>query len=328
MRSRSAWAGLPAVLATALSTAAAACSSAPPPAPATPQRTTCGEVLSLALPPAFTCTPHPTTQLVTALVDGPHVRIELMASPHLAPGDSGTDRPLRQGERLHPLSMNGLSASAIVVPGGLWESMLTAWVPDVGNGGDKLAAVARWQAEADEPTAVAIIESVRVMRGPLTPPANPPDPAAAAAATAAGVPAAAGADPPLWLRHLVAFQLSIPAPPDMTVATHDPSQGANLSLEGKTFEVHVYLSAEGVRSVAAHGNDKVVSESIVVDGPQGQLHHWQRAAGGRPGRPFELELQSRLAPDVHLSVFASCQTAAACGTAETMLRSIRVVKTP
>jgi hypothetical protein len=72
----------------------------------------------------------------------------------------------------------------------------------------------------------------------------------------------------------------------------------------------------------------VRSEPIVVDGPQGQLHHWKRASGGRPGRPFELELQSRLAPDVHLSVFASCQTAAACGTAETMLRSIRLVQRP
>jgi hypothetical protein len=301
---------------------AAACSSAPPPAPAAPQRTTCAEVLSLALPPGFTCTPHPTSELTSALVDGPHVRVELMASPHLAPGDSSTDRPLRQGERLRQLSLNGLAASAIVVPGGLWESMLTTWIPDVGNGGDKLAAVARWQAESDETTAASIIESVRVVRGPVTPPAAAPGPAAA---TAAATP---GADRPLWLRHLVAFQLSIPAPAEMTVTTHDPSAGANLSLDSKTFEVHVYLSAEGVRSVAAHGSDKVVSESIVVDGPQGQLHHWQRAAGGRPGRPFELELQSRLAPDVHLSVFASCQTPAACGTAETMLRSIRVVKTP
>jgi hypothetical protein len=88
------------------------------------------------------------------------------------------------------------------------------------------------------------------------------------------------------------------------------------------------LSPEGVRSVAAQGQDTVTSESIVVDGPQGQLHRWHRAAGGRPGRPFELELQARLSPDVHLSVFASCQTAAACGTAETILRSIRVVQRP
>ena len=80
--------------------------------------------------------------------------------------------------------------------------------------------------------------------------------------------------------------------------------------------------------MAAQGEDTVTSESIVVDGPQGQLHRWHRASGGRPGRPFELELQSRLSPDVHLSVFASCQTAAACGTAETILRSIRVVQRP
>ncbi len=92
--------------------------------------------------------------------------------------------------------------------------------------------------------------------------------------------------------------------------------------------MHVYLSPDGVRSVAAQGQDTVASEPIVVDGPQGQLHRWHRAAGGRPGRPFELELQARLSPDVHLSVFASCRTAAACGTAETILRSIRVVQRP
>jgi hypothetical protein len=325
MRSRSARQGLPAVLATVAAGGAlavtTACSSAPPPAPATPQRTTCGEVLSVALPQGFTCTPHPTTEFDSALVDGPHVRVELMASPHLAPGDSSTDRPLRQGETMHRLSLNGFSGSAIVVPGGLWESTLTAFVPDVGNGGDKLAAVARWQAQPDEPTAVGIIESVRVMRAQSMPPATPPDPATLP-------PPKPGTDPPLWLRHVVGFKVSLPAPPEMTVATHDPAEGANLSLDSKTFEVHVYLSEEGVRSVAAHGNDKVTSEPIVVDGPQGQLHHWQRASGGRPGRPFELELQSRLAPDVHLSVFASCQTLAACGTAESMLRSIRVVKTP
>jgi hypothetical protein len=295
--------------------------SAPPPAPATPQRTTCGEVLSLALPQGFTCTPHPTTEFSSALVDGPHVRVELMASPHLAAGDSSTDRPLRQTERAHRLSLNGLSGVAIVVPGGLWESTLTAFVPDVGNGGDRLAAVARWQGQPDEATAIGIIESVRVMRAPATPPVTPPDPATPPAQVL-------GADPPLWLRHLVGFKVSMPAPPDMTATTHDPTEGANLSLDSKTFEVHVYLSEDGVRSVAAHGSDKVTSEPIVVDGPQGQLHHWQRAAGGRPGRPFELELQSRLAPDVHLSVFASCQTLAACGTAESMLRSIRIVKAP
>jgi hypothetical protein len=322
MRSRSALRGLPTVLAGWALGAVAACTSAPPPAPATPQRTTCGEVLSVALPQGFTCTPHPTTEFDSALIDGPHVRIELLASPHLAPGDSSTDRPVRQGEQAQRLSLNGLSGSAIVVPGGLWESTLTAFVPDVGSG-DKLAAVARWQAQPDEPTVIGIIESVRVMRAPATAAATAPDPAPASAPAAPP-----GADPPLWLRHLVGFKVSMPAPPEMTVATHDPAEGANLSLDGKTFEVHVYLSEDGVRSVAAHGNDKVTSEPIVVDGPQGQLHHWQRASGGRPGRPFELELQSRLAPDVHLSVFASCQTLAACGTAESMLRSIRVVKTP
>ena len=320
MRSRSALRGLPTVLA-AWALGATACSSAPPPAPATPQRTTCGEVLSVALPQGFTCTPHPTTEFDSALIDGPHVRLEVMASPHLSPGDSATDRPLRQGEQTHRLSLNGLSGSAIVVPGGLWETTLTAFVPDVGNGGDRLAAVGRFQAQPDEPVAIGIIESVRVMRAPFTPAAVAPDPATAPAQKP-------GADPPLWLRHLVGFKISMPAPPDLAVTTHDPSEGANLSLEGKTFEVHVYLSEDGVRSVAAHGSDKVTSEPIVVDGPQGQLHHWQRASGGRPGRPFELELQSRLAPDVHLSVFASCQTLAACGTAESMLRSIRVVKTP
>jgi hypothetical protein len=278
-----------------------------------------------------------------------------MASPSLAPGDSATDRPPREHERARPLSINGRSAHAIVVPGGLWESQLSAWIPDAGNGIDRLAVLARWQGQADEPIAVAIIESVRVMRAvvpaaapvadaaappapaaagpatPPTPPAAPPATAPATAAAPAATPAAApapGADPPGWLRYLAGFQVTVAAPPDLTVTTHDPAEGANVSLNGKTFEAHVYLTEEGVRSVAAQGGDTVSSEAIAVDGPQGMLHRWKRAGGGRPGRPFELELQSRLAPDVHLSVFTSCQTLAACGTAETMLRSIRVVHRP
>jgi len=314
---------------------ATACSDPPPPPPPAAQRTTCGEVLSVALPTGFTCTPNPTPVVTAAFVEGPRVRIVLMAAPHLAPGDSSTDRPPRRGERLRVLSLNGHSANAIVTDGGLWESQMTVFVPDAGNGGDRLAALARWQAEADEAVAADIIASIRVMRTPggvpdsepsAPPPSGPGAPPAPAVLPPA--PIVPGGDPVGWLRHFAGLQVSFAAPPELQVATHDPTEGANVSLNGKTFEVHVYLSPDGVRSVAAQGQDTVTSESIVVDGPQGQLHRWHRASGGRPGRPFELELQSRLSPDVHLSVFASCQTASACGTAETILRSIRVVQRP
>jgi hypothetical protein len=236
--------------------------------------------------------------------------------------------------------VNGKTANAIVTEGaGLWESQMVVWVPDVGNGGDRVAALARWQSPPDEAVAADIVASTRVMRSPAAAaaPGDAPAPAPAGGPSAppvnhAPAPAAAvvpGGDPPGWLRHFAAFQVTFAAPPEMEVATHDPTEGANVSLNGKTFEVHVYLSPDGVRSVAAQGQDTVASESIVVDGPQGQLHRWHRGpGGGRPGRPYELELQSRLTPDVHLSVFASCQTAAACGTAETILRSIRVVQKP
>jgi hypothetical protein len=328
--------------AAALAALATACSSPPPPAPPTPQRTTCADVLSVALPPGFTCTARPSPAFVSAFVEGPRGRVLLIAAPHLAPGDSSTDRPLRRGERTRPLSFNGLAANAIVTDGALWESQMVAWVPDIGNGGDKLAALARWQAQPDEAVAADIIASTRVTRasnatpgaaapGDPTAPASGPAASASPAAPAATAPpvVAPGADPPGWVRHFAAFQVSFAAPSEMTVATHDPTEGANVSLDSKTFEVHVYLSADGVRSVAAQGQDTVASEAIVVDGPQGQLHRWHRVSGGgRPGRPFELELQARLAPDVHLSTFASCQTLAACGTAETILRSIRVVQKP
>lgn len=314
---------------------AAACSTPPPPPPPVPQRTTCGDVLSVALPPGFTCTPKPSPVLTAAFVEGPRVRIVLMAAPHLAPGDSSTDRPLRRGERLRVLSVNGRTANAIVTEGGLWESQMTVWIPDVGNGGDRLAALARWQAADDEAVAADVIASTRVMRSPgavpdseptVPPPSGPHVPPAPAVLPPS--PVVPGGDPAGWLRHFAGLQVSFAAPPELEVATHDPTEGPNVSLNGKTFEVHVYLTPDGVRSVAAQGEDTVRSEPIVVDGPQGQLHHWHRASGGRPGRPFELELQSRLSPDVHLSVFASCQTAAACGTAETILRSIRVVQRP
>jgi hypothetical protein len=314
---------------------ATACSGPPPAPPPVAQRTTCGEVLSLALPAGVTCTPSPSPVVTAAFVEGPRVRIVLMAAPHLAPGDSSTDRQPRRGERLRVLSLNGRTANAMVTEGGLWESQMTVWVPDVGNGGDRLAALARWQAAADEVVAADIIASIRVMRSPgavpdsepaAPPPSGPGAPPAPAVLPPA--PVVPGGDPAGWLRHFAGLQVSFAAPPELEVATHDPTEGANVSLNGKTFEVHVYLSPDGVRSVAAQGQDTVTSESIVVDGPQGQLHRWHRASGGRPGRPFELELQSRLSPDVHLSVFASCQTAAACGTAETILRSIRVVQRP
>ena len=130
--------------------------------------------------------------------------------------------------------------------GGLWESQLTAFVPDVGNGGDKLAAAARWQAQPDETTAIAIIESVRVVRAPAAAPSatSPatPAPTAGPAASAPPAPPAPGADPTGWRRHLVGFKLSLAAPAEMAVTTHDPTEGANLSLDSKTFEVHVYLS--------------------------------------------------------------------------------------
>ena len=314
---------------------AIACSDPPPPPPPAAQRATCGEVLSVSLPTGFTCTPNPSPIVTAAFVEGPRVRIVLMAAPHLAPGDSSTDRPLHRGERLRVLSLNGRSANAIVTEGGLWESQMTVFVPDAGNGADRLAALARWQAAADEAVAADIIASIRVMRSPgAVPDSEPsaPPPSGPGAPPAPAVlppsPIVPGGDPVGWLRHFAGLQVSFAAPPELQVATHDPTEGANVSLNGKTFEVHVYLSPDGVRSVAAQGQDTVTSESIVVDGPQGQLHRWHRASGGRPGRPFELELQSRLTPDVHLSVFASCQTANACGTAETILRSIRVVQRP
>jgi hypothetical protein len=313
---------------------AAACSKPPPPPPPAAQRTTCGEVLSVALPAGFTCTPKPTPVVTAAFVEGPRVRLVLLAAPHLAPGDSSTDRPLRRGERLRVLPLNGRTAKAIVTEGGLWESQMAVWVPDAGNG-DRLVALARWQAEADEAVAADIIASTRVLPAPgavpdsepsVPPPSGPGAPPAPAVLPPS--PVVPGGDPAGWLRHFAGFQVSFAAPAEFDVATHDPTEGANVSLNGKHFEVHVYLSPDGVRSVAAQGQDTVTSESIVVDGPQGQLHRWHRASGGRPGRPFELELQARLSPDVHLSVFASCQTAAACGTAETILRSIRVVQRP
>ena len=313
---------------------ATACSKPPPPPPPAAQRTTCGDVLSVALPAGFTCTPHPSPVVTAAFVEGPRVRIVLLAAPHLAPGDSSTDRPLRRGERLRVIPVNGHTANAIVTEGGLWESQMAVWVPDVGNG-DRLAALARWQAADDEVVAANIIASAQVIRAPgAVPDSEPsaPPPSGPGAPPAPAVlppsPFVPGGDPAGWLRHFAGFQVSFAAPADLQVATHDPTEGANVSLNGKTFEVHVYLSPDGVRSVAAQGEDTVASEAIVVDGPQGQLHRWHRASGGRPGRPFELELQSRLTPDVHLSVFASCQTAAACNTAETILRSIRIVKRP
>ncbi|MEO5821694.1 MAG: hypothetical protein ABIT71_14425 [Vicinamibacteraceae bacterium] len=316
-------------------TLATACGSPPPPAPPAPQRTACGDVLSVALPPGFTCTPSASPVVTSAFVEGPRVRITLIAAPHLAPGDSSTDRPARRGERVRVLSFDGRPATAIVTDGALWESQMAVWVPAVGPGGDRLAALARWQAGADEAVAADIIASTRVTHSPgavpdsepsVPPPSGPGAPAAPAVLPPA--PMAPGGDPAGWLRHFAGFQVTFAAPPEMAVSMHDPTEGANVSLSGKAFEVHVYLSPDGVRSVAAQGQDTVASESIVVDGPQGQLHRWHRATGGRPGRPFELELQSRLSPDVHLSVFASCQTAAACGTAETILRSIRVVHRP
>ena len=315
---------------------ATACADPPAPPPPVPQRTACGEVLSVALPTGFTCKPNPSPVAATASIEGPHVRVVLIAAPHLAPGDSSTERPLRRGERPRALSINGRVANAIVTEGaGLWESQMAVWVPDVGNGGDRLAAMARWQAADDEAIAAAIIESTRVTRVPgAVPDAEPsaPPPSGPGAPPAPAVlppaPVVPGGDPAGWLRHFAGLQVSFAAPPELQVATHDPTEGANVSLNGKTFEVHVYLSPDGVRSVAAQGEDTVSSEPIVVDGPQGQLHRWRRASGGRPGRPFELELQSRITPDVHLSVFASCQTAAACSTAETILRSIRVIQKP
>jgi hypothetical protein len=299
---------------------AAACGPSGPAAPAAPQRSTCAEVLSIALPAGFTCSPRSTPAFASAFIESPRARIVLIVGPQLAAGDSATDRPPRGGERARAVPIGGRSTTALVTPGAIWEPRLALFAPDI-SGGERLAAVARWQDDTDESTVTQILSSVQVIRPVASVPEPAPSPDAAS-------PAVAGADPEGWLRHFVGFQLSLAAPGDIGVTTNDPAQGPRLSFGGKTFEAHVYLTADGVRAVTAQGEDEVRSEPISVDGPQGQLHHWKRATGGRPGRPYELELQARLAPDVHLSVFASCQTAAACGTAETMLRSIRLVQRP
>ena len=62
---------------------AIACSDPPPPPPPAAQRTTCGEVISVALPTGFTCTPNPSPIVTGASVEGPRVRIVLMASPQV-----------------------------------------------------------------------------------------------------------------------------------------------------------------------------------------------------------------------------------------------------
>jgi hypothetical protein len=319
-----------AILAGSLSSAACA-ADAPPAAPAA-ARSTCAEVFSLELPTGFTCTPRASAPVSSVFVEGPRVRLLLLAAPNLSPGDSSTDRPLRAGERTRLLSFGGLAATAIVTPGELWESHLEVFVPDVGNGGDRLLALARWQATEDEATAADLVASTRIVRTPAA--ATPPDPTAPAAASGPATPVAAatppipGGDPAGWLRHVAGFQVSMAAPSDLKLAVHDPSEGPNLSLNGPAFEVHLYLSEEGVRAVTGRAADTVTSEPIVVDGPHGQLHRWKRAVPIRAGRPFELELQARLTPERHLSVFASCQSAAACGTAESILRSIRVIDRP
>jgi hypothetical protein len=207
---------------------------------------------------------------------------------------------------------------------------MTVWVPDVGNGGDRLAArpAGRGRREVIAADIIASARDALAGRVPDGEPSAPPrrGPARRPLRRCPPSPVVPGGDPAGWLRHFAGSR-SFAAPPELEVAA-TTDRGPQRPLNGKTFEVHVYLSPDGVRSVAAQGEDTVTSESIVVDGPQGQLHRWHRASGGRPGRPFELELQSRITPDVHLSVFASCQTAAACGTAETILRSIRVVQRP
>jgi hypothetical protein len=310
---------------------AGACGSEAPPAAPVAHRSTCGDVFSLELPAGFTCTPRAAAPVTTVFVQGPRVRLLLLAAPNLSPGDSATDRALRAGERTRQLSFGGPPATAIVTEGGLWESHLEAFVPDVGNGSDRLIALARWQSAEDEPLVAELIASARVMRAAAAPAAEPvttPSGPAAPHAAPADDPALPGGDPPGWLRHVSGFQVSMAAPPDLTLTVRDPDAGPNLSLDGKTFEVHLYLSEDGVRAVTGRAADTVTSEPVVVDGPQGQLHRWRRETPVRAGRPFELELQARLTPERHLSVFASCQTAAACGTAETVLRSIRVIDRP
>ena len=308
---------------------AAGCGSEAPPAAPAAHRSTCAEVFSLVLPAGFRCTPRAAAPVSSVFVEGPRVRVLLLAAPNLSPGDSPTDRPLRAGEQARALSFGGLGATAIVTAGGLWESHLEAFVPDIGNGGDRLLALARWQAAEDEATAADLIASTRVTRPQVL---DVADAAAAAAGPAAPPPLATaairGGDPAGWLRHVAGFQVSMAAPADLELTVHDPAEGPNLSLAGPAFEVHLYLSEEGVRAVTGRAADTVTSEPIVVDGPHGQLHRWKRAVPIRPGRPLELELQARLTPERHLSVFASCQTAAACGTAEAVLRSIRVIDRP
>jgi hypothetical protein len=60
------WRVVPAGAVTVVLVALAACSSPPPPPPAGPQRTTCGDIVSIALPEGYTCTPFPTTELASA----------------------------------------------------------------------------------------------------------------------------------------------------------------------------------------------------------------------------------------------------------------------
>ena len=229
----------------------------------------------------------------SAFVEGPRVRVVLIAAPHLAPGDSSTDRPLAPRRAGPGPVVNGRTANAIVTDGGLWESQLAVWVPDAGNGGDRLAALARWQATADEAVAADIIASTRVMRSPGAVARLGAVGAAALGAGRAGRRrpccrrrrSSPGAIPPAGCGTSPASRSPSRRRRSWTSRTHDPTEGANVSLNGKTFEVHVYLSPDGVRSVAAQGQDTVTSESIVVDGPQGQLHRWHRAGGRTAGPP-------------------------------------------
>jgi hypothetical protein len=162
---------------------------------------------------------------------------------------------------------------------------MTVWVPDVGNGGDRLAALPR--RPDDEVIAADIIASTQCAR-----PARCRTRAVGAAlgagrAARSGGAAAVAGRPRRRSRRLAAALRRLPGhvrcAAELEVAAHDPTEGPNVSLNGKTFEVHVYLSPTASAWRAGRGHRR--PESIVVDGPQGQLHRWHRArAVDRAGR--------------------------------------------
>ena len=242
-----------------------------------------------------------------------------------------TPRPIdaAPGERLRVLSVNGHTANAIVTEGhALWESQMTVWVPRRRQ--RRRFAWRRWPAgEATRPVeavAADIIASTRVMRSPGAVPEiravgaarrlvrRPPGRAAAGAGRPAAAIRAAGS-----AALAPACRSRSPHRPGSRRATHDPTEGANVSLNGKTFEVHVAAprrtASDRWRRRARTPSPPSRSSSTARSRPAAPL----APRGGRSAEPprSSWRPQPASSPDVHLSVFASCQTAAACGTART-----------